>query len=199
MEIGDKVIIKSYVARVKKHFPGKTWGEYKKVPLGWPGTVVGKVAIYDYETWMEEGYPVTSRTNRRNAYLVATTMGKRYRCLEEDLSSLDENASNIEEDEVLQIGQFQQQASSGRTDPDPADVEQWVVDALNTKVGAKAEFTAFDITREIRAAQPATNVRHDEVRSLVHMYMATMIAGGLYTSEDRDYSGNIAITFVPEV
>lgn len=185
MEIGDKVIIKSYITRAKKHFPGKTWGEYKKVSLGWPGTVVGKVAVYDYETWMEEEYPVTNLTNRRNAYLVATTMWKRYKCLEEDL-------------EMLQIGQFQQNASSGRPDPDPSDLEQWVVDALNANLAAKTEFTAFDVTQIIRKAQPGINVQHQSVRDLVHAYMGTAVATGVYTTEDRDYNGNLAITFVPE-
>jgi hypothetical protein len=68
------------------------------------------------------------------------------------------------------------------------DLETWTVEALNEKIAAKAEFTALDVTRDIRNAHPGADVPHSKVKPIVYSYMSDAIAEAVYDVQLRSYT-----------
>lgn len=82
--------------------------------------------------------------------------------------------------------------------------EQQIVDAARSivteNVAQKKTFTAFDVTKQLRQ-ECGTGIyigHYDTVKPAVHDFMIHALALGLYETEDREYSGNWAVTYVPK-
>jgi hypothetical protein len=68
---------------------------------------------------------------------------------------------------------------------------------LEAQILAKADFTAYDITRGVREEQPNLEIPHARVRQLVHERMAFVVSGGGYQAAQRDFGGRWAIVYGP--
>lgn len=80
--------------------------------------------------------------------------------------------------------------------PDPSELMTLVTTLLANWIGQLAEFTAYSVTLELRAANPDLEIAHDDVRFLVADEMAPRL-GVTYMTEQRDWFGTIANTYVP--
>lgn len=83
-----------------------------------------------------------------------------------------------------------------RRDPNPGELEQLVSALIANWVGQLAEFTAYAVTLELRAAHPDLEIFHDDVRYLVADDMAPRL-GNVYMTELRNWNGTLANTYVP--
>lgn len=72
-----------------------------------------------------------------------------------------------------------------------------VAEEITRLVSERRAFTAYEITQAIRAAQPGLDIRHARVRSIVHRYMAQMVAGQIYARGTAVFGGNPAICYLP--
>lgn len=80
--------------------------------------------------------------------------------------------------------------------PNVGELEQLVYALVANWVGQLAEFTAYSITLELRNGRPDLEIEHGYVRDLVNVDMTPRL-GVVYTTEMRNWNGNVATTFVP--
>lgn len=83
-----------------------------------------------------------------------------------------------------------------RRDPNPGELETLVTNLVAAWVGQLAEFTAYAVTMQLRADRPDLEIYHGDVRYLVNVDMTPRL-GSVYTTEDRDWFGTVATTFIP--
>ncbi len=81
---------------------------------------------------------------------------------------------------------------------DTKKLEQITKDAINTKVTANEEFTAFDITKELRKTNPNEEVDHVLVRAIVQEEYRKGGMGGMQR-ESRDFNGKAATIYTNTV
>ncbi len=81
-----------------------------------------------------------------------------------------------------------QPASLGQPTP-ASEMEQWIVEAVNAKTAQQVDFTAYDITLQVRQDHPGRNVPHQDVRLYVHTWMAALMAAGTYSCDLRSLPG----------
>lgn len=170
IELGQKVTVTKVV--------GRSFDGYKTVPTSEiispiTGIVIGKSRVYE----INNGSNPPMLTNPKPVYVVALSLTKRVKVFPEDL-----------EEEV-----------SRQTIDDPTLVV-WVDEVLREKVDNGESFTAYAITKEVRAKHPGFDISNDRVRPIVHNSMAESIqlAGLEYTAADQDFNGQQAIEYKPE-
>lgn len=158
-----------------KAIVGRKLDGTKSIPISEPiapltGTLIGKTRVYTIDNWRNP--PTLS--DPQTVWVVATSLTKRHKVFMEDI--------------IL-----------ARTQSDPNDIAIWTEQVLNAKTQAGEEFTAYDITRAVRAAHPGEDIPHDPVRDFVHIWMAGAIniIGLNYTENQKDFGGNTAIVYVP--
>jgi hypothetical protein len=78
-----------------------------------------------------------------------------------------------------------------------ADLEMLVAEHLNLWVAARRQFTAFDMTRALRAHHPGVNIMHHLVRGIVHRRMEPAVAGQFYEPRAAMFPTGIACCYVP--
>jgi hypothetical protein len=89
-------------------------------------------------------------------------------------------------------------APGGRRVPvTQAALELLVADAINGRLATGAMFTAYEVTQDLRAAHPAFDLRHDQVRPVVHAQMEALVASGLYDRECADFGVATALRYLP--
>ncbi len=82
-----------------------------------------------------------------------------------------------------------------RTLPDLTTLEGLVAFVVAPWTAAHKDFTAWDVTREVRAQHPDVEVVHDAVRDVVAAQMTNVPD---YALEWRDYAGTQARTYFYE-
>jgi hypothetical protein len=85
----------------------------------------------------------------------------------------------------------------GRRIPSDGELVGLVTMELAKNVIANAEFTAYDITKVLRAAQRNLEIDHARVRRAVPTIMAGKVHSGEYFAEDRNYPTGTAILYRP--
>ncbi len=78
----------------------------------------------------------------------------------------------------------------------PNDLYNWIVEAINARIAAQAEFTAYDITGAVRNDHPSQPVFHRDVRPQVHSIMQQVIAAGVYDADLRTLPATGAQAYV---
>src|SRR5204863_5773062 len=68
---------------------------------------------------------------------------------------------------------------------------------LQMHINQEHEFTAYNITRALRASHPNFEIAHASVRELVHQNMSGIINSGQYQACLADFGGRIAILYAP--
>lgn len=68
---------------------------------------------------------------------------------------------------------------------------------LRAHINQHSEFTAYDITRAIRASHQNFEIPHNSVRALVHHYMNGVVNSGHYQECLMDFGGRVAIFYAP--
>jgi hypothetical protein len=68
---------------------------------------------------------------------------------------------------------------------------------LQAQILARADFTAYGITKAVRQEQPNLEISHARVRQLVHERMAYVVSGGSYQAAQQDFGGRWAIVYGP--
>lgn len=183
MDIGTAVEFEYIVGRKKN---GSTVVP-DKVPCGkTEGTFIGLARAYDADTLTD---PPTLMDFTEVA-LVAVTSWKRVKVFKEDLVT--QNDPSVPAPGPTQIG-------VGTITPQPLNpvVVAVIEQVIQDEVDEESEFTAWDITKLVRAKLPKTNVPHQAVREVVHNFMSDPQFDGVYGVEPRDYSGNTALTYFP--
>lgn len=79
----------------------------------------------------------------------------------------------------------------------PDVLDKLVTDQLKHQIIDKLEFTAYDITLALRRANSNSEIRHQEVRRLVHLQLGLIVAIGIYTRKKVKYGNNPATRYVP--
>ena len=72
-----------------------------------------------------------------------------------------------------------------------------VCEEIRAQMAGQHTFTAYDITRALRARHRDVEIRHDPVRNLVHRYMEPIVGTGQYQDCLADFEGNIAVLYAP--
>lgn len=86
-------------------------------------------------------------------------------------------------------------AVNGRRTPADDELQKLIAHQMDVFVTAKRDFTAWDVTVELRAANPTVEIVHPTVRVLVHAAMQAIGSQFGYDVEWRDYNGNAAQTW----
>ena len=112
---------------------------------------------------------------------------------------------------TIQGGQALQQAgSTASVDPGQAypsgmarsmitqgELEMLVAEQLAGWVAKRRTFTAYDVTRALRAAHPSINIFHQPVRNTVHERMWPAVAAQIYWQEQVYYPTGMAWCYRP--
>ena len=112
---------------------------------------------------------------------------------------------------TIQGGQAAQQAGSmasvhpGHTYPSgmarsmiaQRELEMLVAEQLGEWVAEQRTFTAYDVTRALRAAHPSINIFHQPVRTAVHERMWPAVAAQIYWQDQVYYPTGMAWCYRP--
>lgn len=180
-------------------------------PLPQPrrGVIVGSRQVYD----VQPGSP-PALSNPRTVLLVAVSIGRCYRVFPQDVrpSAPPRRRRGLAVPGVTPaalpatlapatgatVPLAMTPVPGGRRTPvTPAALELMVADALARRLTRGDLFTAYDVTQELRAAHPGFDLRHDNVREVVHAQMEAMLAAGIYDRECADFGHASAIRYVP--
>jgi hypothetical protein len=192
MQIGDKVLFTHYAG--KEHL-GFMKSKTTRVPTPEPieGIVIGKSRVYDSIGSDDNYTPILS--DPREVILIATSWWKRYKVFEGDIMTQPNTPQPVGLPQGA--GTPQNPQPVGLPNQPQGQLEQLITDAVNAKVAAGEEFTAWDITQELRAANPSVVIPHQAVRTIVHNLMLNELLTGTYTGELKDFNGNQAIVYTP--
>lgn len=75
----------------------------------------------------------------------------------------------------------------GRRIPSDQELVALIGPALTAACNAGRTFSAYDITRELRQANPNLEIDHPRVRDTVHAAMSAAIAAGVYDAQHGAY------------
>ena len=162
-------------------------------PLANPkrGMIIGIRPVYD----ARGNFPPTL-SNRRDVLLVATSLHTCYRVFPGDATL----AAGVDVAQAAAQATFVAAADDSEDDLAPvtdAELQMWVIDAINAQIAARCWFTAYDITLAVRDDHPQDDIRHAEVRAIVHQCMQHVITSGLYEPEQAQFGSDSAIRYVP--
>jgi hypothetical protein len=76
-------------------------------------------------------------------------------------------------------------------------LESLVADELQHRITSEKSFTAFDVTKALRSANPRTDIPHWKVRMIVHSYMSDVVQCGRYEAALADFGYATAIQYQP--
>jgi hypothetical protein len=178
-------------------------------PLPQPrrGVIVGSRQVYD----VQPGSP-PALSNPRTVLLVAVSIGRCYRVFPQDVRpsapprrrrglavpGMSQPPAPLAPATGATVPLQMTRASHGRRTPvTHAALELMVADALARRLTHGDLFTAYEVTQELRAAHPAFDLRHDDVREVVHAQMESIIAARIYDRECADFGHASAIRYVP--
>ena len=74
---------------------------------------------------------------------------------------------------------------------------QLVGEQVEEQIANGGEFTAYDITRTLRQAQPYLDIPHATVREWVHRYMQNVLSEGFYIASQAMFGSQTAIVYQP--
>jgi hypothetical protein len=74
---------------------------------------------------------------------------------------------------------------------------QMVAQALQASIGSEVAFTAYDITRLLRAFNPGLDVPHAAVRQVVHALMSEVTRAGYYEAAMCEFDSRQAVLYQP--
>ncbi len=72
-----------------------------------------------------------------------------------------------------------------------------VVGQLNGWIARRQSFTAYDVTQALRLAHPSVRIWHDEVRTVVHRRMHSVVAAHYYRQATMQLSTDSACCYLP--
>jgi hypothetical protein len=91
-------------------------------------------------------------------------------------------------------------AAPVRANIDLATLTPLVCDAIGGRIAAQGTFTAYDITVELRDANPGLNIEHVAVKGLVRTIMRLgAVLTGAYTEAPGTTNGGQALEYAPAV
>lgn len=86
--------------------------------------------------------------------------------------------------------------------PDAQELHDLVDEAIAYYIDNDFDFSAYQVTLDLRQENPGIEITHEEVRQRVHYYMQVVyptLSGKPYYEEDRRYpDGNWALTYTPQ-
>ncbi len=77
------------------------------------------------------------------------------------------------------------------------DLEEGITDVLQHQVSNRLEFTAYDITFALRRRLSDIEVRHTQVRQIIHLQMRLIVVLTLYQCKIVHYDTASARRYVP--
>lgn len=204
MQLGDWVEFEQIV--VKERTAGGS--KPATMALGRPrrGMLVGERMVYD----VADGSPPTL-SNARRVLLVAVSLGRMYRVFPVDVRPTvpPRRRKAAGAPPALSVASGPSPAAGvtirlpappqggGRVPLSKADLAILVADELNRLACAARFFTAYDVTRALRDANPGYQIAHGEVREAVHELMQPFLASGVYDRETATFGTETAVRYVP--
>lgn len=112
-----------------------------------------------------------------------------------EIQDIEAKIDNI--NEQIQVLKESNNATTHRRSASTSSIEESVTDYLRHQVNNRLEFTAYDITFALRRRMPDIEVRHTEVRRVVHLQMNLIVALDWYRREIIEYDTASARRYIP--
>jgi len=102
-----------------------------------------------------------------------------------EIQDIETKIDNI--DEQIRVLGEPNSATPPRRSTSTSNLEEYVTNYLRHQINNGLEFTAYDITFALRRRLPDVEIRHTEVRRIVHLQMRLIVALDWYKQEITEY------------